>query len=81
MIPRNLPPLAKSAIEHGWDVDIEQSTYYRSALTVRAYFYRSDAAVSMVWEKATGRLITSELDETRTPYAQCTRLIRSPEGA
>lgn len=75
MIPRALPALWRDAIENGWSAHVVP---YPTALHAD-FEFRGLLTVHMEW--ADGRITYSEINGTPTPYTQCTRLIRSPEGA
>ena len=73
MIPSNRTALTATAIRHGWDVKIDHDRG-----TTEAYFDRGGASVAFIWDD--GVLVWSGIDRRHTPYQQCTRLIRNPEG-
>ena len=76
MIPRHLPKLVTDALAQEWRVDLRPNRTYLSA-----YFTSRDGLTNVHIEWSEGRVDASSIDGTPTPYAQCTRLIRSPEGA
>lgn len=78
MIPRALPKLTTDALHAGWNVDI---THRYAAIL--ACFDRGDDTVRIEWWWTKGRFTVdaSSINREPTPYAQCTHLIRSPEGA
>lgn len=81
MIPRALPALLRHAVITGWDIHVENGI---ADMTAR--FTRGPDEVVLVWVCWWGsddpaRLDESSINGTPTPYTQCTRLIRSPEGA
>lgn len=80
MIPKRLPNLAADGLRKGWELTVERR-YYRGTYALAALFYRYEDTVVFIWYDTTRRLITSEINGVPTPYAQCTRLIRSNEGA
>ena len=77
MIPRALSRLVTDALTNGWSVHLVP---YPTVQEVHAEFeLRGVLTVEMDW--ADGRITYTEINGTPTPYTQCTRLIRSPEGA
>ena len=75
MIPRALPRLITDALTNRWRVHLSAHPP-----CVGAYFTSLEAdEVEIQWEE--GRCSYSSINGTPTPYKQCTRLIRSPEGA
>lgn len=79
MIPRALPKLMTDAVRARWDVRVEHGY----GPSVAAIFVRGDYHVRLEWWWKGGSLALSisEVNTCPTPYTQCTRLIRSPEGA
>ena len=78
MIPKRLPNLAAAAIRNGWGMTITNDGTTVAAGFVKHGPHRTDV-VRMEWYSAALRSAT--INGTPTPYAQCIRLIRSPEGA
>lgn len=75
MIPRALPRLVSDALANRWRVHLNPKPPF-----VWACFTSREAdEVEFEWED--GRCTHSYINGTPTPYTQCTRLIRSPEGA
>lgn len=84
MIPRALPRLVTDALTNGWRVDLEPFLPLGDLAATFTYTPRlnavpHDTTVILAW--AGGRIEESAINGTPTPYTQCTRLIRSPEGA
>lgn len=80
MIPRALPKLLADALHAGWDIDVCRRTH-RGVWAIVAQFDRDGTEVILAWDLPTLRLIDRSINGSPTPYTQCTRLIRSPEGA
>ena len=78
MIPKRLPNLAATAIRNGWCVEVTNDGTRVAAVFQRHGPHRTDY-VWLDWERAALRIST--INGISTPYAQCIRLIRSPEGA
>lgn len=83
MIPRALPKLAADAIRCGWSVNV-----HRDGVCTHAYFNRmrgySGVTVHVSWRTHgvdRPAVEDHEINGTRTPYAQCVRLIRSEDLA
>ena len=75
MIPRALPALFRAAVENGWTVGVRPI----GTSLFGAFTSPDGDLVEFQWHD--GKTIASEINGTPTPYTQCTRLIRSPEGA
>ena len=78
MIPKRLPALAAAAIRNGWGAEVTNDGTRVAAVFQRHGPHRSEY-VWLEWERAVLRV--SAIDGFTTPYTQCVRLIRSPEGA
>lgn len=78
MIPRNLARVAYDAVDHGWNITIHRPDLDNPRTD--AEFRRGKSLVVLAWDMD-GILAWSTVNGTDAPYAQCTRLIRSPEGA
>lgn len=84
MIPRALPRLVTDALTSGWRVDLEPFLPLRDVCATFTYTPRMGGTahgttVVLAW--AEGRIEESAINGQHTPYQQCVRLIRSPEGA
>lgn len=87
MIPRALPKLMADAVRNGWNVHTAHPE--RDDRSFRLSCHRDGDVVFIVWipdglgspGEAPWRVWKSSINGTATPYSQCTRLIRSPEGA
>ena len=77
-VPRNLPGLTRDALLGGWEVHVT----YRGRM-VWLSVHRGGEQVSVKWipDGPGWSLWDSLINGEKTPYWQCTRLIRSPEGA
>lgn len=75
MIPRALPRLVTDALLNGWSVHLAHG----SVLLFGRFTSRDGDDVELEWED--GKTIHSTINGQPTPYQQCIRLIRSPEGA
>lgn len=83
MSPRALPRLIADALTNCWEVRLASmpatdSVHARFTL----HYPLSDlhnTVVEIEWMD--GRKVDSTINGDPTPYQQCTRLIRSPEGA
>lgn len=78
MIPKRLPNLAADAIRRHWQVTVTNDGTRVSAAFQRHGPHRTDY-VWLEWGQAALRVST--INGISTPYTQCVRLIRSPEGA
>lgn len=83
MIPRALPRLVTDALTHCWEIRLASMP---STDSVHARFtlhapLSSDHGTAVEIEWMGGRKVDSTINGVPTPYTQCTRLIRSPEGA
>ena len=75
MIPRALPRLVTDALTNRWTVGARQVGTSLFAT------FTSPGLVRVEFQWHDGRIVTSTIDNSPTPYTQCTALIRSPEGA
>lgn len=75
MIPRTLPRLITDALSNGWTVGA------RHVGTSLFATFASPDMVLVEFQWHDGRIVNASIDNDPTPYQQCTRLIRSPEGA
>lgn len=82
MIPRALPRLITDAMTNCWVVRLASMPATESVhaqFTLHAPLEHSHGTVVEI-EWMDGRKVDSTINGQTTPYAQCTRLIRSPEG-
>lgn len=83
MIPRALPRLITDAMTNCWVVRLASMPATVSAharFTLHAPLSGSHGMVVEI-EWMDGRKVDSTINGQPTPYTQCTRLIRFPEGA
>ena len=78
MIPKRLPNLCAAAVRTAWQVSITHNGTTWNATFTKHGPHRTNT-VWLLWHE--GVLRESRINDHPTPYTQCTRLIRSPEGA
>ena len=83
MIPKRLPSLITDALTNCWEIRLASmpaTDSVHARFTLHAPLSGSHGTVVEI-EWMDGRKVASTINGFTTPYAQCTRLIRSPEGA